>query len=859
MKKSVKLLFVLALAAFAAVGCRNKNELESYLDLNASLMTDKTSITATAENPADEAIMVTSTTDWLVFTPKWVTAEPDHGNGNGVVTIRIQENKAPAARSGEIRVEGGGKVVSIPITQEEYVKHVDPDASIGGINSKEELFRFARAVNEGTEELDRWMDATGHVLLLEDIDITGETWTPIGEGTFTTSNTISGKAFSGTFDGQGHKIKGLKIEVPESAVAGYAAGFFGVLSNATVKGLTVEADAVSHTTDLGALGSIAGYAIGTTFENCSSEGSLSFDGKSSARFCLGGIVGAIASDADFASIVRNCANSATLKSENTTNTGNGAGGYSIGGLIGFSDAKATVSNEVTSCVNNGKIDAAATRVGGIIASANKYTKITSCTNNGAVECRDVTATNSRAGGIASATGAEVYVTSCVNNGNVTFTVPGDMTHGYVAGIVGQVNSAVDIIDGCENYGTIRSDMWYNTTVNSSTGLPDKFMGIITASLNSYAVTVKNCKIGGKIGPYTEDDNNKVVDITAGNFMEYISLNGYRNRNGIFENNTYIDGSTPPEPPVDPLPDPSNAKLKILFIGNSFTKDAVEHMPGLLAAAGIKDVKMVHMYYGGHLVSQYNNEFKNASGYHCYTCLPGSTSWTETTGVSIYDAVRSDTWDIVTIQEHTGNAAAWVWNDTQKAAYNGLIDKVKEARPDCSPKFWYIMSQAYFDMSKIGSGSQPSVTWTDQAGMFSVITSVGQQVMRDIDFTGIIPTGTMLQNLRTSYLDNEMNLTRDGYHMDYGISRYGASCTVFESIITPTYNIKLDDNSYRYSNSNTTSGSYSTPVTSTNAPVALQAARYAIAKPFEVTDMSSIEEEIPDNGIGDIDYEEGDKE
>ena len=36
MKKSVKLLFVLALAAFAAVGCRNKNELESYLDLNAS-------------------------------------------------------------------------------------------------------------------------------------------------------------------------------------------------------------------------------------------------------------------------------------------------------------------------------------------------------------------------------------------------------------------------------------------------------------------------------------------------------------------------------------------------------------------------------------------------------------------------------------------------------------------------------------------------------------------------------------------------------------------------------------------------------------------------------------------------------
>ena len=44
-------------------------------------------------------------------------------------------------------------------------------------------------------------------------------------------------------------------------------------------------------------------------------------------------------------------------------------------------------------------------------------------------------------------------------------------------------------------------------------------------------------------------------------------------------------------------------LSVLFIGNSFTMDAVTHLPGMLKAAGIKDVHMVHMYYGGRIISQ----------------------------------------------------------------------------------------------------------------------------------------------------------------------------------------------------------------------------------------------------------------
>ena len=261
------------------------------------------------------------------------------------------------------------------------------------------------------------------------------------------------------------------------------------------------------------------------------------------------------------------------------------------------------------------------------------------------------------------------------------------------------------------------------------------------------------------------------------------------------------------------------ELSILFIGNSFTMDAVNHLPGIISAAGLTNVHMVHMYYGGRVVSQYNSGWQTSSDYKKYECRPGLTSWTVTDNTNLSEVAASREWDVVTIQEHTGNKAAWTWNDSAKKNLQELIDKVKAAQGDNVPKFYYILSQAYSDMSKIGSGSQSSITWgSSQAGMWDVISS----------------TGVMLQNLRTSNINNSLDLTRDGYHMDNGIARYGASCTVFETLITPKYNKRLDGNTYTYDVSNSTT----TPVTSANASVAREAARYAVKNPYVVTQMKN---------------------
>lgn len=293
---------------------------------------------------------------------------------------------------------------------------------------------------------------------------------------------------------------------------------------------------------------------------------------------------------------------------------------------------------------------------------------------------------------------------------------------------------------------------------------------------------------------------------------------------------------PQEPDEPEESDEDDGVLSILFIGNSFTMDSVTHLPGMVDAAGISDLHMVHMYYGGRLISQYYKGWETSSDYKKYECAPREKKWTQTQNQNLSVVAKSREWDIVVIQEHTGNKNAWTWNADALGNFSGLVQCINSSQKK-APKIYYILSQAYSDMSKIGSTSRPSVTWTDHEGMWQVVSSFGKQVMETFKFDGIISTGAMLENLRTSSLNNGMNLTRDGYHMDNGLARYGASCTVFETILTPIYEISLENNSYRYNKSSTESGKYTTAVTDSSAPIALQAARFAIADPYRITDMS----------------------
>lgn len=281
----------------------------------------------------------------------------------------------------------------------------------------------------------------------------------------------------------------------------------------------------------------------------------------------------------------------------------------------------------------------------------------------------------------------------------------------------------------------------------------------------------------------------------------------------------------------------NADIRILFIGNSFTRDAVYHLPGIIKAAGIdKKILLTHMYYGGRTAQRFYKHWSDDRDYTCYQALPGADDWITSSagGASTLAEMAAITdWDVITVQEHTGNQTSWYWTDDEKTALQGLITYARTAKTGNTPKVHYVMSQAYLNLEKAGSNQ----CFTNEAEMYTVITTQARKVMDETDFDGIISTGTMLQNLRTSSLNDELHLTRDGFHMNLGISRYGAACTVFESIITPLTGKNLDGNTYRYAYDGS-SNPETIDVTDATAPVALAAARAAIKTPFDITNMSN---------------------
>lgn len=153
-------------------------------------------------------------------------------------------------------------------------------------------------------------DPTLNITLTADIDLTGETWTPIGSGF--SSNT----GYQGTFDGQGHRITGLTITT--NSTDGSITLFDGIGSDGTVKNLQLVN--VSYTVQQnGAAGGIANSNYGT-ITACSVKGDITANS---------GAVGGIAS-INNGSII-GCWYNGQLEGHNST------GGTPMGGIACIND------------------------------------------------------------------------------------------------------------------------------------------------------------------------------------------------------------------------------------------------------------------------------------------------------------------------------------------------------------------------------------------------------------------------------------------------------------------------------------------------------------------------------------------
>ena len=165
-----------------------------------------------------------------------------------------------------------------------------------------------------------------------------ETWTPIAySGPFTVDTTLY---YTGTFDGQGHAIKGMyvSINVAPSIEDQVCLGLFSTAKNAVIRNVTVTGYVSGYA---GNLGGIVGYLAGGTIENCANYCTVT---DTSAAYEVPSYVGGIAGAVNCSAAIRDCYNTGKLTEYVFVKY------HKTGGIVGYIGSSA-----VSNCYNVGKV------------------------------------------------------------------------------------------------------------------------------------------------------------------------------------------------------------------------------------------------------------------------------------------------------------------------------------------------------------------------------------------------------------------------------------------------------------------------------------------------------------------------
>jgi hypothetical protein len=242
----------------------------------------------------------------------------------------------------------------------------------------------------------------------------------------------------------------------------------------------------------------------------------------------------------------------------------------------------------------------------------------------------------------------------------------------------------------------------------------------------------------------------------------------------------VPTTVPPTEPVAPEFDPLGNKtwaedgvLKILTIGNSFSRDAMAYVYDIAHAAGAKEVYLGDMYIGSCTVAKHLKNAKEDNGAYSYF-INEADKWVEHTKHKMSDAIKSQNWDFISIQQNCENSG-------RPEAYKDLQELVNIVKSQATnPKveiMWHMTWAAQNDYT----GNLFVHYQMDQETMYkAIVNSVKTQVFPIKDITRVIPNGTVMQNIRSSYWGD--TITRDGIHMALPYGRVLAGITIVASTI-----------------------------------------------------------------------------
>ena len=254
-------------------------------------------------------------------------------------------------------------------------------------------------------------------------------------------------------------------------------------------------------------------------------------------------------------------------------------------------------------------------------------------------------------------------------------------------------------------------------------------------------------------------------------------------------------------------------VRILAIGNSFSQDAVEqYLHELADAEGISTI-IGNMFIGGCSLERHVKNARDNAPAYAYRKIGTDGKKRERGKMSLEAVLADEDWDYVSLQQASPFSGMY---ETYEASLPELIEYVKARLPK-KTKLMLHQTWAYASTSKHSGFKNYNC---NQLTMYQAITDAVKKAAKVNKIKIVIPSGTAIQNARTSFIGDHLN--RDGYHLDVKIGRYTAACTWFERI----FKHNVVGNPYAPEG-----------LDEARKAVAQKAAHAAVKHPYKVTELS----------------------
>lgn len=254
-------------------------------------------------------------------------------------------------------------------------------------------------------------------------------------------------------------------------------------------------------------------------------------------------------------------------------------------------------------------------------------------------------------------------------------------------------------------------------------------------------------------------------------------------------------------------------VRILAIGNSFSQDAVEqYLHELAEAEGISTI-IGNMFIGGCSLERHVKNARDNAPAYAYRKIGTDGKKREKGKMSLETVLADEDWDYVSLQQASPFSGMY---ETYEASLPELIEYVKARLPK-KTKLMLHQTWAYASTSKHSGFKNYNC---NQLIMHQAIADAVKKAAKVNKIKIVIPSGTAIQNARTSFIGDHLN--RDGYHLDVKIGRYTAACTWFERI----FKHNVIGNPYAPEG-----------LDEARKAVAQKAAHAAVKHPYKVTDLS----------------------